>query len=222
MRKISLSYMLNRTFNVSTLGQCMWIFFCTQITAVTNGMIAEVLIMVSMAAFVALGAMLPKLPEEIFLMPVSREDREKSIRRLFVEKLIVSAILQSVLMIISVVCGFLTPISAVLLVVDAVTVSYAFVLTGYYRGKNVNASGIYTGTMMFIVILMVITAGVNVKPGLWAIIITINSVGLWSIVWCKAGKAIKGMCEDLADYEKLMVTNMPLDKRAKLKEKGVI
>ncbi len=232
MLKISLNYMLNRGINFSIASSLFWGVYWLFLSA-RDGKLAHIIMIIFTLLFIGIGAMLPKLPETIFIMPVSKVNMECHIKKLFVGKLVVAALLETVLMVVAVLCNIIMPAFALLLVIDTVAVSYALVLTSYYQGKNVKAQErLVTGVSMLSIAMfftaVIGEAAANASPDGFSrnviiiLILIFFTLISWALIWYKPVTTTNRMCADLADYEKLTVTNMPLDKRAKLKEKGII
>lgn len=222
MLKISLNYMLNRALSMSVFASWCGVLFWINMSLVSNGLYKNLIIMIFTMLFVMLGSISPKLPEAVFVMPVSKTVREHYIKKLFIGKLILAGGLETILSVVAIVLGVGTPLSMVLSVANTVIVAYGFVVTGYYQGKNVAEQSRIIVGISGVIIMMVITIGSPITPGIPALVIGLILLVLWCLVLYKPVTTTNRMCADLADYEKLTVTNMPLDKRAKLKEKGAI
>lgn len=231
MLKISWNYMFNRS---EGNGGSIWnfIFPVFYIPILISNIIDEsdngdwkiMLIIIAIAIFAIIGGMSAKLPESIFLMPVSRKQREEHIKKFFWMKLAICAGGCVCIPVIGVVLGIMNPTAAVLIALDCITFAYLLTQGDYYSKKNDMAEVVYVVGIVAFAILLVATAGF---AGDGAMSVAMKVLGIISaifyvIMWFNCGKKVDDMCKSLADYEKLVITNMPLEKRAKMQEQGLL
>ncbi len=226
MLRISLNHTLNSTLNNNPTA-FIWPICYLPILASNvfdgDGDWQIVVTMLLFAIAVVVGGIPPKLPESIFLMPVSCAQREKFIKKYFWIKLVVSALACFTIMGVSVMFGTVNVVAGILIAFDGISIAQLFALNGSYYNKNSAKEVLMVFMMIALVLIVIITVGFGQDDmGVATVIIGVISLILYIIDWANIGKKVEDMSKDLSDYEKLVITNLPLEKRAKLQEQGLL
>lgn len=231
MQKILWKHTLSKSLNLSGTYAVWFVFYVAMMFFnIADGDISwhSVLMLLAYAILVYIGSIAPQMPGSMFLMPVSKEERQKHIKKFFVSKLMVCGIGCGLVSVAGIVTGNLSVVAGVLLTLDGLTIGYvAGMSTGQYK-KDGRPGEIFAAflivELIFLMIFICVEGGPNESKGVFT---AVNVMGVISVIscvgaWYKAFSRVRIMCDKLSDYEVIRIINLPLEERAKLLESGAV